>query len=81
MDTQKHLETAIFLLKIAPDPLVLDAVRVFSTPKVPPVITRAAAQYVEKCYDSALILFKNCGKYSDHDLRYDRFTDPCGDRG
>lgn len=79
MDTQKHLEAAIFLLKIAPNPLILDAIRVFSTPKTPPVITLAATRYVEKCYDSAVFLFQNCGIYSDHDLRYDRFTDPGGD--
>jgi hypothetical protein len=75
----KYLETAVFLLKITDDPLILDAVRVFSTPKTPQKVVDSAQKYVENCYAAALTLHANSGEYSEHDLRPDRFASPGGD--
>ena len=56
---QKHLETAVFLLKITDDPLIFDAVRVFSSPKTPQKVVGSAQKYVENCLAAHNALFTN----------------------
>lgn len=72
----KYLETAVFLTKVTDDPLILDAARVFSTPKTPQKVVESAQKYVENCYAAALTLHLNSGTYPPHELRTDRFADP-----
>lgn len=58
MDT---LDKAVFLRKVTPDPLVLDAIRAFTTPSTPEQVALSAKNYVESLYDAYLILTTNSG--------------------
>lgn len=68
-----HSITAFYLYEIAPDPLLLDAVRALNDPKTPKNVAKTVKKYVENTYFSYLTLVQNGDIYLPYGLRIDQF--------
>lgn len=76
MPTKAHFHAALDLFEVTQDPLLSDAIRVFSTKNSPKQVAEAAENYVESQYRHYLNLFRNSDTHQLHD--YFEPTDPSG---
>ena len=74
MPTKAHFHAALDLFEVTQDPMLSDAIRVFSTKNSPKNVVGAAEKYVESQYAHYLNLFRNSDTHQLHD--YFKSADP-----